>query len=88
MELLPDYEFIVSDTMEFNPIAIRKGMFTVVDHGRFYLSKTPEKRARAGIPNTPATAPGQNSSSARTRYSYSTCTSITMAKTPRQKARS
>lgn len=46
-ELLPDYEFIVSDTMEFNPIAIRKGMFTVVDHGRFYLSKTPEKKSKS-----------------------------------------
>ena len=47
MELLPDYEFIVSDTMEFNPIAIRKGMFTVTDHGRFYLSKTPEKKSKS-----------------------------------------
>lgn len=47
MELLPDYEFILSDTMEYNPIVIRKGMFTVRDHGRFYLSKTPEKKSKS-----------------------------------------
>ena len=47
MELLPDYEFILSDTMEFNPIVIRKGMFTVMDFGRFYLSKTPEKKSKS-----------------------------------------
>jgi endonuclease/exonuclease/phosphatase family metal-dependent hydrolase len=47
MELLPDYEFILSDTMEYNPIVIRKGMFTVMDFGRFYLSKTPEKKSKS-----------------------------------------
>jgi endonuclease/exonuclease/phosphatase family metal-dependent hydrolase len=47
MELLPDYEFILSDTMEYNPIVIRKGMFTVADFGRFYLSKTPEKKSKS-----------------------------------------
>ena len=47
MELLPDYEIIVSDTMEFNPIVVRKGMFAVADFGRFYLSKTPEKKSKS-----------------------------------------
>lgn len=47
MELLPDYDFIVSDTMEFNPIAVRKGMFSIADFGRFYLSKTPEKKSKS-----------------------------------------
>ena len=47
MELLPEYEIILSDTMEFNPIVVRKGMFTVADFGRFYLSKTPEKKSKS-----------------------------------------
>ena len=47
MELLPDYEIILSDTMEYNPIVVRKGMFTVTDFGRFYLSKTPEKKSKS-----------------------------------------
>ncbi|MCQ2104265.1 MAG: endonuclease/exonuclease/phosphatase family protein [Fibrobacter sp.] len=47
MELLPDYEIILSDTMEYNPIVVRKGMFDVVDFGRFYLSKTPEKKSKS-----------------------------------------
>ena len=47
MELLPEYDIVLSDTMEYNPIVIRKGMFTVMDHGRFYLSKTPEKKSKS-----------------------------------------
>lgn len=47
MELLPDYEIILSDTMEFNPIVIRKGIFNVTEFGRFYLSKTPEKKSKS-----------------------------------------
>ncbi|WP_407441613.1 endonuclease/exonuclease/phosphatase family protein [Fibrobacter sp.] len=47
MELLPEYEIILSDTMEYNPIVVRKGMFTIADFGRFYLSKTPEKKSKS-----------------------------------------
>lgn len=47
MELLPDYDIILSDTLEYNPILIRKGMFTIADFGRFYLSKTPEKKSKS-----------------------------------------
>lgn len=47
MELLPEYEIILSDTMEYNPIVYRKGMFEVMDFGRFYLSKTPEKKSKS-----------------------------------------
>lgn len=47
MELLPEYEIILSDTMEYNPIVVRKGMFNVVESGRFYLSKTPEKKSKS-----------------------------------------
>lgn len=47
MELLPDYEIILSDTMEYNPIVVRKGMFEIVETGRFYLSKNPEKRSKS-----------------------------------------
>ncbi|WP_297701671.1 endonuclease/exonuclease/phosphatase family protein [uncultured Fibrobacter sp.] len=47
MELLPEYDIILSDTMEYNPIIIKKGLFTVVDYGRFYLSKTPEKKSKS-----------------------------------------
>lgn len=47
MELLPEYEIILSDTMEFNPIVIRKGMFNVEKVERFYLSKTPEKKSKS-----------------------------------------
>lgn len=47
MQLLPEYEIILSDTMEFNPIVVRKGMFSVAEFGRFYLSKTPEKKSKS-----------------------------------------
>lgn len=47
MELLPEYEIILSDTMEFNPIVVRKDMFAIASKGRFYLSKTPEKKSKS-----------------------------------------
>ena len=47
MELLPEYEIILSDSTEHNPIVVRKGKFTVANVGRFYLSKTPEKRSKS-----------------------------------------
>ncbi len=47
MEHLPDYEIILSDTMEYNPIVVRKGMFNVTEVGRFYLSKTPQKKSKS-----------------------------------------
>lgn len=47
MELLPGYEIILSDTMEYNPIVVRKGMFEIAETGRFYLSKTPEKKSKS-----------------------------------------
>ena len=47
MELLPDYDIILSDSMEYNPIVVRKGIFEVADIGRFYLSKTPEKKSKS-----------------------------------------
>ena len=46
-KILPEYEIILSDTMEFNPIVVRKGMFSVAEFGRFYLSKTPEKKSKS-----------------------------------------
>lgn len=47
MELLPGYEIILSEHMEFNPIVVKKGMFEVLQFGRFYLSKTPEKKSKS-----------------------------------------
>ncbi len=47
MELLPEYDIILSDSMEYNPIVVRKGMFDIADVGRFYLSKTPEKKSKS-----------------------------------------
>lgn len=47
MELLPDYDIILSDTMEYNPIVVKKGKFKVTAVGRFYLSKTPEKKSKS-----------------------------------------
>lgn len=47
MKLLPDYDIILSDSMEYNPILVRKGKFTIASTGRFYLSKTPEKKSKS-----------------------------------------
>lgn len=47
MSFLPEYEIILSDTMEYNPILVKKGMFDILDFGRFYLSKTPEKKSKS-----------------------------------------
>jgi len=45
--LLTGYEFIQNDTMEYNPIVIKKGMFKVLEKGRFYLSKTPYIKSKS-----------------------------------------
>lgn len=47
MELLPEYRIILSDTMEYNPIVVKKDLFEIVDSGRFYLSKTPERKSKS-----------------------------------------
>lgn len=47
MEYLPEYEIILSDKTEYNPILVKKGLFNVVSSGRFYLSKTPEKKSKS-----------------------------------------
>ena len=46
MPLLQDYDFLKTDTLEHNPILIKKGLFAVLDKGRFYLSETPQKKSK------------------------------------------
>lgn len=47
MELLPSYEIIQIDSLEDNPILLKKGMFKILESGRFYFSKTPEVRSKS-----------------------------------------
>ncbi len=43
---LKDYNFIQNDSMEYNPILVKKD-FQVLEKGRFYLSKTPWKKSKS-----------------------------------------
>lgn len=45
-ELLPDYEIIMLDSNDANPLLVRRGMFRVLRTGRFYLSPNPGKRKK------------------------------------------
>ena len=47
LELLPDYEILQTDSIEYNPIFIKKNTFQVLEQGRFYLSKTPHKKSKS-----------------------------------------
>lgn len=44
---LTDYTLIEMEKTKHNPIAIKKGAFQILDQGRFYLSKTPEKKSKS-----------------------------------------
>lgn len=45
--LLKDYTFIETDSVEHNPILVKKDLFKVLDKGRFYLSETPDIRSKS-----------------------------------------
>lgn len=47
MARLPNYDIVQIDSLEDNPILIKRGMFSLLDSGRFYFSQTPEVRSKS-----------------------------------------